>query len=63
MNWCHDEEDKHFSACVCVCVRVRVCVCVCVCVVSFVLVLKKVNIVAATTKLVLHVGNGRSEHV
>ena len=32
-------------------------------VVSFVLALNKVNIVAVTTILVLHVGNGRSEHV
>ena len=32
-------------------------------VVSFVLALNKVNIVAVTTVLVLHVGNGRSEHV
>ena len=32
-------------------------------VVSFVLALNKVNIVAVTTMLVLHVGNGRSEHV
>ena len=31
--------------------------------VSFVLALNKVNIVAVTTILVLHVGNGRSEHV
>ena len=28
-----------------------------------ILALKKVNIVAVTTILVLHVGNGRSEHV
>ena len=32
-------------------------------VVSFVLALNKVNILAVTTILVLHVGNGRSEHV
>ena len=32
-------------------------------VVSFVLALNRVNIVAVTTILVLHVGNGRSEHV
>ena len=32
-------------------------------VVSFVLALNKVNIVAVTTILVLHVGNGRSENV
>ena len=32
-------------------------------VVSFVSALNTVNIVAATTILVLHVGNGRSEHV
>ena len=32
-------------------------------VVSFVLALNKVNIVAVTTILVVHVGNGRSEHV
>ena len=32
-------------------------------VVSFVVALNKVNIVAVTTILVLHVGNGRSEHV
>ena len=32
-------------------------------VVSFVFALNKVNIVATTTMLVLHVGNGRSEHV
>ena len=32
-------------------------------VVSFVLALNKVNIIAVTTILVLHVGNGRSEHV
>ena len=32
-------------------------------VVSFVLALSKVNIIAATTILVLHVGNGRSEDV
>ena len=32
-------------------------------VVSFVLVLNNVNIVTVTTRLVLHVGNGRSEHV
>ena len=32
-------------------------------VVSFVLALNKVIIVAVTTILVLHVGNGRSEHV
>ena len=32
-------------------------------VVSFVLGLNKVNIVAVITILVLHVGNGRSEHV
>ena len=31
--------------------------------VSFVLALNKVNIVAVTTILVLHVGNDRSEHV
>ena len=31
--------------------------------VSLVLALNKVNIVAVTTILVLHVGNGRSEHV
>ena len=30
---------------------------------SFVLALNCVNIVAVTTMLVLHVGNGRSEHV
>ena len=32
-------------------------------VVSFVLALNRVNIVAVTTILVFHVGNGRSEHV
>ena len=32
-------------------------------VVSFVLALNRVNIVAVTTILVLHVGNGRSGHV
>ena len=32
-------------------------------VVPFVLALNKVNIVAVTTILVLHVGNGRSDHV
>ena len=32
-------------------------------VVSFVLALNKENIVSVTTILVLHVGNGRSEHV
>ena len=32
-------------------------------VVSFVLAFNKVNIVALTTMLVLHVGNGRSDHV
>ena len=32
-------------------------------VVSYVLALNKVNIVAVTKILVLHVGNGRSEHV
>ena len=32
-------------------------------VISFVLALNKVNIVAVTTNLVLHVGSGRSEHV
>ena len=32
-------------------------------VVSFVLALNRVNIVAVTTILALHVGNGRSEHV
>ena len=32
-------------------------------VVSFVLAVNKVNIVAVTTMLVLHVGNGGSEHV
>ena len=32
-------------------------------VVSFVLALNKVNIVTITTILVLHVGNGQSEHV
>ena len=32
-------------------------------VVSFVLALNHVNIVAVTTILVLHVGNGRSEHM
>ena len=31
--------------------------------VSFMLALDKVNIVAITTILVLHLGNGRSEHV
>ena len=33
------------------------------CVVSLVLALNNVNIVAVITLLVLHVGNGRSEHV
>ena len=32
-------------------------------VVSFVLALNKINIVAVTTMLVFHVGNGRSDHV
>ena len=32
-------------------------------VVSFVLAVNKVNIVAVTAIIVLHVGNGRSEHV
>ena len=32
-------------------------------VVSFVLALNKVNLVAVATILVVHVGNGRSEHV
>ena len=32
-------------------------------VVSFVLSLNRVNVAAVTTILVLHVGNGRSEHV